>query len=252
MPGPKLVALSLGGIALTAGTAVLTASNVTPDTAALAATGRALMVGIPFAVGLYAWRRGLRERFGVLLMLMAVLAALTTLAESGNDVAYSSGRVAGWVFEVGLVYLVLSFPTGRLSARVDRWLVGVTAGVVARAVSAHGAADRVLPRARLPTAAVTAIAPQRLLPARLGAGRGGFPGAPVRESLTVLLFVAITLRLIQRIRGRARRCAGPSRPCWWSRPSGSRHSRWRSRSGRRARDRPCSTPSSGSSRSRSR
>ena len=111
LAGPKLVALSLGGIALTAGTAVLTASNHPPDTAALAATARALMVGIPFAVGLYAWRRGLRERFGVLLMLMAVLASLTTLAESGNDVAYSSGRVAGWVFEVGLVYLMLSFPT---------------------------------------------------------------------------------------------------------------------------------------------
>ena len=200
MPGPKLVALSLGGIALTAGTAVLTASNYTPDTAALAATGRALMVGVPFAVGLYAWRRGLRERFGVLLMLMAVLASLTTLAESGNDVAYSSGRVAGWVFEVGLVYLVLSFPTGRLSAGVDRWLVGVTAGVVALLF--------------LPTAPLTDFYPE---PSPYGSCDGDCPGnaffllgaepgvvdslvQPVREVLTVLLFVAVTLRLTQRIR----------------------------------------------------
>ena len=137
---------------------MLTASNVTPETAALAATGRALIVGIPFAVGLYAWRRGLRERFGVLLMLMAVLASLTTLAESGNDVAYSSGRVAGWVFEVGLVYLVLSFPTGRLSAGVDRWLVGVTAGVVALLYLPTAALVEFYPEP-LPTAAVTATAP---------------------------------------------------------------------------------------------
>ncbi len=196
----KLVALSLGGIALTAGAAVLTASNHTPDTAALAATGRALMVGVPFAVGLYAWRRGLRDRFGVLLMLMAVLASLTTLAESGNDVAYSSGRVAGWIFEIGLVYLVLSFPTGRLPDGVDRWLVGVTAGVVALLF--------------LPTTPLTDFYPD---PSPYGSCDGDCPGnaffllssepgfvdslvQPVRESLTVLLFVAVTLRLIQRIR----------------------------------------------------
>jgi len=198
---PKLAALSLGGIALIAVTAVVTAMNHPPETAALVAIGRALMVGIPFAVGLYAWRRGLRERFGVLLMLMAVLAALTTLAESGNDVAYSSGRVAGWVFEVGLVYLVLSFPTGRLSAGVDRWLVGVAAGVAALLF--------------LPTAPLMEVYPE---PSPYGTCDGDCPGnaffllgsepavvdslvRPLREVLTVLLFMAVTLRLTQRIRG---------------------------------------------------
>ena len=155
----QIVALSLGGTALVAVAAVVTATGHPPETAALAATGRALMVGIPFAVGLYAWRRGLRERFGVLLMLMAVLAAVTTLAESGNDVAYSSGRVAGWAFEVGLVYLVLSFPTGRLSDGVDRWLVGVAAGVAALLF--------------LPTAALVEFYPE---PSPYGTCDGDCPG----------------------------------------------------------------------------
>ena len=200
MSGPKLVALSLSAIALTAATAVLTASNHTPEAAALAASGRALMVGIPFAVGLYAWRRGLGRRFGPLLVLMAVVASLTTLAESGNEVAYSSGRVAGWVFEVGLVYLILSFPSGRLSSSVDRWLVGVTAGVAALLF--------------LPSAALVEFYPE---PSPYGSCDGDCPpnaffllGAepavvdslvrPVREILTALLFVGVTLRLTQRIR----------------------------------------------------
>ena len=95
---------------------------------ALAAIGRVLMFGVPIAVGLYAWRTRPDQRFGPLLAAAGFGWFLTTLAESGTDLLYSVGRVSGWVVEAGLVYLVLSFPTGRLTERLDRalvWAAGV-------------------------------------------------------------------------------------------------------------------------------
>ena len=116
---------------MTALAATITAANAPADTAALAATARGLMVAMPVAVGIYAWRRRPAERFGPLLIAAGFAWSLTTLAESNGEVAYSIGRVAGWMVEVGLVYLVLAFPSGRLTARADRILVLLAAALVA-------------------------------------------------------------------------------------------------------------------------
>jgi hypothetical protein len=56
---------------------------------------------------------------------------LTTLAESDDSLLYSIGRVASWLVELELVYLVLSFPTGHLPERIDRVLVGAMTVLVA-------------------------------------------------------------------------------------------------------------------------
>ena len=40
-----------------------------------------------------------------------------------SPLAYTVGRIAGWFVEFLLVYLVLSYPTGRLRDRTDRLLV---------------------------------------------------------------------------------------------------------------------------------
>ena len=82
------------------------------------------MVAAPVAVGCYAWYRRPQERFGVLLVAAGYGWFLTTLAESDVALLYSVGRIAGWFVELQLVYLTLSFPTGRLSGRIDRALVG--------------------------------------------------------------------------------------------------------------------------------
>ena len=200
MAGPKLAALSLAGAVVTAVTAALTAANYPADTAALAAMGRALSVGVPIAVGLYVWDRGREKRFGRLLTLVAFVWSLTALAESGNEVAYSAGRLAGWLFEAGLVYLVLAFPTGRVSARIDRRLVGMAAALVALLF--------------LPTALLAEgyPAPSNVggcdtdCPANAFMVLGSEPGfvesllRPLRELLSAFLFVAVTLRLAQRVR----------------------------------------------------
>ncbi len=96
----------------------------------LVALARACMVGVPVAVGLYAWYARLNERFGLLLVAAGAGWFLTTLAESSDTTLYTIGRTAGWLAEVLLVYLFLSFPTGRLTARVDRALVAAIGAIV--------------------------------------------------------------------------------------------------------------------------
>ena len=97
----------------------------------LTALARALIVGAPIAIGLYAWSRRPSERFGLLLAAVGGAWAVTTLAESPDPVAYTMGRTAGWLAELLVVYLVLCFPTGRLEEPADRRLVRAMTSVVA-------------------------------------------------------------------------------------------------------------------------
>jgi len=90
----------------------------------LEALARASTVGVPIAVGIYARGRPPFRRFGTLLIAAGFAWFLSTLAASSESLPYSVGRVASWAVEVGLLYVVLAFPTGRLPARVDRLIVG--------------------------------------------------------------------------------------------------------------------------------
>ena len=96
----------------------------------LVAIARATIVGVPMAVGLSAWHRGVDERFGVLLIAAGGAWFVTTFAESGDELLYTIGRTAGWLVELLLVYLILSFPTGRLPGRTDRIVVACMAVVL--------------------------------------------------------------------------------------------------------------------------
>jgi signal transduction histidine kinase len=156
---------------------------------------------MPIAVGLYAWHRRPGERFGPLLVAAGFGWFLTTLAESDQSLVYSVGRVAGWVVEIGLVWLILSFPSGRLTAPVDRMLVLATAALVAVLY--------------LPT---TLLANDYVTPAPYTSCTEGCPDnaffvfssepaildgffIPTREVLTLVIFLAVTARVAQRVTG---------------------------------------------------
>jgi signal transduction histidine kinase len=96
----------------------------------LVALARGLMVGVPLAVGLHTWYRRPAERFGLLLVAAGAAWFVTTLAESDDELLYTMGRLAGWLIEGLLVYLVLSFPGGRLVDRTDRLIALATAAVI--------------------------------------------------------------------------------------------------------------------------
>src|SRR5215211_75495 len=119
------IGFALLAVGLTAALAMTSASRHS----VLVALARTAAVGVPIAVGFHARYRRRHDRFGLLLIATGAGAFLTTFAESSDESLYSIGRVAGWLFEVLLVYVILSFPTGRLQGRVDRALVGAMAGV---------------------------------------------------------------------------------------------------------------------------
>ncbi|HWM10697.1 MAG TPA: histidine kinase [Solirubrobacteraceae bacterium] len=125
-----LVGLAVAGLAATVGAAVLAYAGAESH-ADLSAFARAAMVAVPVAVGAYAWHRGPDRVFGLVLIAAGAGWAVTTLAETDDASLYTVGRIAGWLVEVLVVYLVLSFPSGRLADRVDRLLAGAMAVVVA-------------------------------------------------------------------------------------------------------------------------
>jgi signal transduction histidine kinase len=110
-------------LAFTAGAAAIAASGGVSDLAILA---RALIVGVPTAVGLRTVIRHDNTRFGWLLAGVGTALLVSTLAETEDDLAYTVGRTAGWAVQVLLVALILSFPTGHLAGSVDRALLGAT------------------------------------------------------------------------------------------------------------------------------
>jgi signal transduction histidine kinase len=177
-----------------------------------AAAGRGLMVAVPVAVGCYAWRRRPGERFGPLLIVTGFGWFLTTLAESDDELLYSIGRVASWLVELELVYLVLSFPTGRLPGRVDRFLVGAIAALVATLYlpTALIADNYPLPA---PYTSCTESCPANAF--FVLSSEPGFVDSvvrPLRDLLTIVLFVAAIVRMGSRVRAATplmRRVLGP-------------------------------------------
>lgn len=92
---------------------------------------RGTMVAAPLAAALYAWHLPPYRRFAQALLLVGLTSFLTVLSESQEPLAYSVGRIAGWILEAELVYLIVAFPTGRPRARGDVRLARTMVAVVA-------------------------------------------------------------------------------------------------------------------------
>ncbi len=162
------------------------------------ALGRALMVAVPVAVGLFVWQRSSYQRFGVLMVATGAVLFLSTLAESEQQLPYSIGRVGGFIPVWLFTYLHLAFPAGRLGTRADMLLTW-TAGALLVALfiaplpveeafpdpSPFSSCDRDCPR----NAFFVAGGEPPLLDGVI---------RPLRETLTILLICAVVVRLAQR------------------------------------------------------
>jgi signal transduction histidine kinase len=196
---PALLATAAAGALLTGLAALVAVAGDMPHEVA-SAERQALIVATPIAVGLYARREGTHVRFGRLLVLAGVGWFLAALSSSGNDVLYSIGRVAGWVVEAGLLYLILAFPSGRLTTRIDRWLMTGAIGVVAILF--------------VPTALIAETYPT---PSEFSTCEADCPAnafmvlnsepaflddvvVPLRELLAGAILLAVVIRLVDRIR----------------------------------------------------
>jgi signal transduction histidine kinase len=187
-----------GACALTAGAVAVALTSASPDERAVAVIAHGLLVATPAGVGLVVLARRPGDRFAHLLLASAALWALTSLVLTSGALSYSIGRIANWVVEAMVVYLLLAFPSGRLTTALDRRVFGAVVLVVGLLF--------------LPTALVVAGYPQPLeghscvpdCPANAFALTSSEPAIvedlirPLRETITVLIFFVVVGIVVRR------------------------------------------------------
>jgi len=195
----ETAAAPAAGLGMCVVAAVVTTTGSTSEYDWLEGLARAVMVGAPIAVGLYARRRRPFERFGTMLIAVGVVWFVATFAGSRDEVLYSVGRIAAWFVEAGLVYVVLAFPSGRLPGRADRLLAGAAAFVVVVLFLPTALLVEAYPLPAPPTSCDTDC-PQNAF--MIVSSEPAFVAdivRPLREFLTAALFLAVTVRLGVRI-----------------------------------------------------
>ena len=194
------VPLAAAGVLACAGAVVLTLSGSQSSNPTLDAEIRAAIIAAPIAVGLYAWFNERWARFGKLLVAAGFAWSLTTLAQSNDDFLYSAGRVFGWIVEPLLIYLVLAFPSGRLTTRVERRLVAASVLLVAVFFLPTMLLVDSYPTPSQWSSCDTNCPSNAFM---LVGSEPGFVGSvilPFREAATMLLFAGVIAVLVARIR----------------------------------------------------
>ena len=111
------------GVVLSAGAlAASLASDAPLEVRALAAFLNALIILVPIGVGRYAARRESHRRFGRQLIAAGFISSTAALAQADLSLPYSIAMIGGWLVILIVVFLVLSYPSGRLATNLDRGL----------------------------------------------------------------------------------------------------------------------------------
>ncbi|HUE27767.1 MAG TPA: histidine kinase, partial [Solirubrobacteraceae bacterium] len=154
---------------------------------------------ISFGVGIHDLARARDDLYARVLIGAAVLWSFSALAASPGAVAYSVGRVSQWLVELAIVYLLLSYPSGRIVQPIHRGLFGFGVLLVLLLY---------IPTALIgqyPTPSAWSMCTSGC-PSNAFALKSSTPGfvhdlvLPVREVLTVAWFVAVSAATIQRAR----------------------------------------------------
>lgn len=165
----------------------------------IAALALTLTAAIPIAVGLYFWYRQPQNRFGLMLVVAGLGWSLATLAASDSSILYSVGRVSLWMVEPLIVYLVLAFPSGRLTTPVDRLLVAAFAAIAAFLFLPTALLVEVYPSSS-PLSTCQASCPPNFFMVLDSPPSFVEPMVTVREILTMLIFIGVASRLFHRLR----------------------------------------------------
>jgi signal transduction histidine kinase len=89
-----------------------------------------LIVGVSLlGSGLGLWRARPENRLGPVMVLTSLAWSAGQLTEASSPALYTIGTAVQYLFIAGFVYLLLSFPSGRLSGSLDRALVGLALAV---------------------------------------------------------------------------------------------------------------------------
>jgi signal transduction histidine kinase len=195
---PSLAAIGATGLALGVVSVLVSWTGNAPDQA-LASLVRGAGVVLPVAVGVHIWGRLATPRFGQLLVAAGLFTFVATLSASDDELLYSVGRVATWGAEPALVFLVLAFPSGRLPARVDRVLVGLMLLLVATLFFPSALLTDQFANPSIWSTCVDTCPANAFQVVTPEPGWVGDLVVPLREVLASALYVAVALRLTQRI-----------------------------------------------------
>jgi hypothetical protein len=89
-----------------------------------------LLVGVSLlGCGLASWRARPENRIGLIMVLTGFAWFAAQLIEASTPWLNTVGLAVQSVWVIGLLYLLLCFPSGRLPGRRDRWLVGTAAAL---------------------------------------------------------------------------------------------------------------------------
>jgi signal transduction histidine kinase len=127
---PSAIAiLAIAAAALCAGAVILTLAGSPAGDRVWAAVTGAVVIAAPIGVGLATLARR-QDRFAAVLVGAGALWSLTVLAQSQDPTLYSVGRIAAWVVDIVVVYLLLSFPSGRLTSSPARVAMAATVVII--------------------------------------------------------------------------------------------------------------------------
>jgi signal transduction histidine kinase len=123
--------IALLALAAGAGAALLVLGSDRERSPAAASAALALVVGWAYiGSGLVARRQRPENRLGTVMVFVGFAWFATFLADAGSSLVFTVGKALESVYLLGFVYLVLSFPTGRLRSRLDRALIAAAVAIV--------------------------------------------------------------------------------------------------------------------------
>jgi signal transduction histidine kinase len=193
------VALITAGCVVTAASILLAASVSARHDPGLVAVTTGLNVLLPVGLGAFRLARRRDDRFARLLIGAGLLWPVVALVQSDGSLPYSIGRVAMWLFEAAIVYLLLAFPDGRLRSHAERRVVAAVlllVGVLYLPTALL--AEYPLPA---PFAACGGDCPANALV--IGHGAGAFVHdwvRPLREVGTVIVFAWAAALIVRKAR----------------------------------------------------
>ena len=118
------LSVALLALAAGAGAALLVVGSDRERPPVAASALLALVVGWAYiGSGLIARRQRPENRLGTVMVFVGFAWFATFLADADSSLVFTVGKALESVYLLGFVYLVLSFPTGRLGSRLDRWLI---------------------------------------------------------------------------------------------------------------------------------
>src|SRR5207237_9518335 len=122
---------ALSGRGAGVGPALLVLGSDRERSPVAASAVRALLVGCAYVgSGLIARLQRPENRLGTVMVFIGFAWFATFLADAGWSLVFTVGKALESVYLLGFVYLVLSFPSGRLRSRLDRGLIAAAVVIV--------------------------------------------------------------------------------------------------------------------------